>query len=272
MQIFYKIIHSFFLKKLNFNIIATNSVVLNIENKNIEFITAQIIAFVFLTFISILIYYFIYRDIKLKQLAKKRNFFLELETNLYQYLIVLKDQMDNSILQENKKIKNLIKQNTLDKVDLLIKDFNETIDYNQLQLKIKEIEDSSRKISHVISETNYNVVDLFYILNDIKKRYSKFINIEFFIDGQIQANKIDYKILFRIMFFTQNYIDTVKYKESVICFISVYNTLDHIVYKIWINKNIQLDDNQIDFLLDRYIKYEIENMRAETNLLIFINS
>ena len=272
MQIFHKILDFIFFKKANFNEIAINSVVLNLESKNIEFMNAQIIAFVFLTFISILIYYFIYRDIQLKQLAKKRNFFLELETNLYQYLIVLKDQMDNSILQENKNIKNLINQNTLDKVNLLIKDFNETIDYNQLQLNIKEIEDSSRKISHVISKTNYNVVDLFYILNDIKKRYSKFISIEFFIDSQIHVNKIDYKTLFRIMFFTQNFIDTVKYKESVICFISVYNTLDHIVYKIWINKPLKLDDNQVDFLFDRDIKYEIENMLTETNLLIFINS
>lgn len=255
-------------------IFATNSNFLKLksEQQSIQKQNLSITAFTFILLFSVVLYYFIYRNIKNRQLARKRREYLNEKTQMYKYLIEIKEQMDASILNENNRTKQLISTNSLSKIDDLLVDFDRLeIDLDQLQEKIKEVEDAARAISHTISETNYTIVDIDYIINDIKKQYANFIKIETFIDNTIILSDLEFKTLLRIMLFTYKLIDKIKYKEELTCFLSIYKSKNKNTYKIWINKSINLNEDQLTFLNDRSINFELNKDNQETTVLIYIS-
>lgn len=255
-------------------IFATNSNFLKLksEQQSIQKQNLSITAFTFILLFSIIVYYVIYRNIKMKQLAKKRSDYLDEKARMYKYLIEIKEKMDASILIENNKTKQLITDNAITNIDDLLKYFDDNeIDLDKFQEKIKKIEDNSRNISHIISTTNYKVLDISYIINDIKKQYLDLIKIETFIDNTLTLNDFEFKTLVRIMLFTYKFIDKLKYKSELTCFISIYRNKQKIIYKIWINKPIMLSDNQINFLNDRELKFKTIKENKETTVLIFVN-
>lgn len=255
-------------------IFATNSNFnkLKSEQQSIQKQNLSITAFTFILLFSVVLYYFIYRNIKTKQLARKHRDYLDEKTQMYKYLIEIKEQMDASILTVNNRTKQLISDNAISKIDNLLKlfDSHET-DLEHLQEKIKGIEDASRTISHTISATNYNIVDIAYIINDIKKQYSNFIKIETFIDNTIILSDLEFKTLLRIMLFTYKLIDKIKYKEDLTCFLSLYRSKKKKVYKIWVNKPISLNEDQLTFLNDRSINFELIKGNQEATILIYIS-
>ena len=255
-------------------IFATNSNFnkLKLEQQSIQKQNLSITAFTFILLFSIVLYYFIYRNIKTKQLARKHRDYLDEKTQMYKYLIEIKEQMDASILTENNRTKQLIIDNAIDKIDHLLNLFDDDkIDLEHLQEKIKEIEDASRKISHTISATNYTIIDIAHIINDIKKQYSKFIKIETFIDNTIILSDLEFKTLIRIMLFTYKLLDKIKYKEDLTCFLSIYRSQNKNVYKIWMNKYIDLSEDQLTFLNDRSINFELIKENQETTILIYVS-
>ena len=255
-------------------IFATNSNFLKLksEQQSIQKQNLSITAFTFILLFSVVLYYFIYRNIKNRQLARKHREYLNEKTQMYKYLIEIKEQMDASILNENNRTKQLISTNALSKIDDLLVDFDRLeIDLDQLQEKIKEVEDAARAISHTISETKYTIVDIAYIINDIKKQYANFIKIETFIDNTIILSDLEFKTLLRIMLFTYKLIDKIKYKDELTCFLSIYRSKDKNIYKIWINKSINLNEDQLTFLNDRSINFELNKENQETTFLIYIS-
>ncbi|WP_143095578.1 hypothetical protein [Paenimyroides ummariense] len=255
-------------------IFATNSNFLKLksEQQSIQKQNLSITAFTFILLFSVVLYYFIYRNIKNRQLARKHREYLNEKTQMYKYLIEIKEQMDASILNENNRTKQLISTNALSKIDDLLVDFDKLeINLDQLQEKIKEVEDAARAISHTISETNYTIVDIAYIINDIKKQYANFIKIETFIDNTIILSDLEFKTLLRIMLFTYKLIDKIKYKEELTCFLSIYKSKNKSTYKIWINKSINLNEDQLTFLNDRSINFELNKDNQETTVLIYIS-
>lgn len=249
----------------------SNSLSLKSEQQNIQKQNLSITAFTFIILFSIVLYYFIYRNIKTKQLARKHRDYLDEKTQMYKYLIEIKEQMDASILKENNNTKQLIYNNSISKIDdLMILFDHENPDLEILQTKIKEVEDESRNISHLISSTNYDIVDLGYIINEIKKQYEKIIKIETFIDNTLILSDLAFGTLLRIMLFTYKFIDKIKYKENITCFISIYTIKNKYIYKIWINKEITLNEDQLTFLNDRSIKFELIKENLETTILIYI--
>jgi len=254
-------------------IFATNSnaIKLKSEQKSIQKQNLSITAFTFILLFSVVLYYFIYRNIKTKQLARKHRDYLDEKTQMYKYLIEIKEQMDASILIENNRTKQLISTNAISKIDDLLVLFESSdTDLELLQEKIKEIEDASRTISHTISATNYTIVDISYIINDIKKQYANFIKIETFIDNTIVLSDLEFKTLLRIMLFTYKFVDKIKYKEDLTCFLSIYRSKNKNIYKIWINKTIVLNNDQLTFLNDRSINFELIKGNQETTILIYI--
>lgn len=250
----------------------SNSIKLKSEQKSIQKQNLSITAFTFILLFSVVLYYFIYRNVKARQLARKHRGYLDEKTQMYKYLIEIKEQMDASILTENNRTKQLINTNAISKIDDLLALFeNSEVDLEQLQQKIKEIEDASRTISHTISTTNYNIVDIAYIINDIKKQYDGFIKIETYIDNTIFLSDLEFKTLLRIMLFTYKLIDKMKYKESLTCFLSIYRSKNKNTYKIWINKSIVLNEDQRTFLKDRSINFELIKENQETTILIYIS-
>lgn len=250
----------------------SNSLTLKSEQQSILKRNLNITAFTFLLFFSIVLCYFFYRNIKVRRLARERRIYLAEKAKMYKYLIEIKEQMDATILKENNHTKQLIYNNTIAKIDDLLINFNNTNpNFDLLQSKIKDIEDEARNISHIISSTNYTIVDLGYIINDIKKQYAGFIKIETFIDNTITLNDLEFKTLLRIMLFTYKFIDKIKYKEGLTCFISIYRTKKKRIYKIWINKQITLNDELFTFLDDRSIKFEIKKEKQESTFLIYFN-
>lgn len=249
----------------------SNSLSLKSEQQNIQKQNLSITAFTFIILFSIVLYYFIYRNIKTKQLARKHRDYLDEKTQMYKYLIEIKEQMDASILKENNNTKLLIYNNAISKIDdLMILFDHKNPDLEILQTKIKEVEDESRNISHLISSTNYDIVDLGYIINEIKKQYEKIIKIETFIDNTLILSDLAFGTLLRIILFTYKFIDKIKYKENITCFISIYTIKNKYIYKIWINKEITLNEDQLTFLNDRSIKFELIKENLETTILIYI--
>lgn len=250
----------------------SNTLKLKTEQQLIQKQNLNVTAFTFILLFSVVLYYFIYRNVKTRQLARKHREYLNEKTQMYKYLIDIKEQMDASILKENNNTKQLIDQNAIVKINDLLQlfDTNET-DLELLQDKIKEIEDESRSISHIISTTNYKTVDLAYIINEIKKQYASFIKIETFTDNTIILSDLEFKTLLRIMLFTYKFIDKIKYKENIICFISIYKTKKKNIYKIWINRPLSLNEELVTFLNDRSIQFELIKENQETTLLIDIS-
>ncbi|UUV20822.1 hypothetical protein [Paenimyroides aestuarii] len=249
----------------------SNTFSLKSEQQNIQKRNLNIIAFTFLVLFSMVLYYFIYRNVNMKQLARKHRDYLDEKTKMYKYLIDIKEQMDASILKENNNTKQLIYTKAISKIDDLMIYFNDPQpDLTLLQNKIKEIEDESRRISHIISATEYHIVDLNYIINDIKNHYSDFIKIETFIDHKIILNDVEFKTLLRITLFTRKFIDRVKFKENLTCFLSIYKKNHKTIYKIWLSKPIVLNKEQISFLKDRTIYFESTTSETESTLLLYI--
>lgn len=250
----------------------TNTLKLKSEQQSIQKQNVSIIAFTFLLLFTLTLYYFIYRNIKTKQLARKHRTYLEEKTLMYKYLIEIKEQMDASILKENNKTKKLINNNAILKIDELLELFEgATPDLELIQDKIKEIEDQSRNISHSISNTNYEILYFAYIINDIKKQYDYIIKIETYFDNSIVLSDLEFKTLLRIMLFTHKFIDKVKFKENVICFISIYKHDYDTIYKIWVNKSIDLSNEQLNFFNDRLIRFQELKGNEETTLLIHLS-
>ncbi|WKW45586.1 hypothetical protein P3875_07275 [Myroides sp. JBRI-B21084] len=254
-------------------IFSNNSELFNLQNEqqNIKKNNLNIIAFTFLILFSVILYYFIYRNVNMKQLARKHRNYLDEKTKMYKYLIDIKEQMDVLILKENNNTKQLINQTAIRKIDdLLIYFNNSNPDLDLLTSKIKDIENESRNISHIISNTTYNIVDLNYMINDIKLQYESYINIETFIDHKIILNDLEFKTLLRILLFTRNLIERVKYKNGLTCFLSIYTKSNKNIYKIWFNKPIELTKDQIAFLNDRKMNFEINTLENETTIFIYL--
>lgn len=250
----------------------SNTLKLKTEQQLIQKQNLNVTAFTFILLFSVVLYYFIYRNVKTRQLARKHREYLNEKTQMYKYLIDIKEQMDASILKENNNTKQLIDQNAIVKINDLLQLFDsDETDLDLLQDKIKEIEDESRSISHIISTTNYKTVDLSYIINEIKKQYASFIKIETFTDNTIILSNLEFKTLLRIILFTYKFIDKIKYKENIICFISIYKTKKKNIYKIWINRPLSLNEELVTFLNDRSIQFELIKENQETTLLIDIS-
>lgn len=73
------------------------------------------------------------------------------------------------------------------------------------------------------------------------------------------------------MLFTYKLIDKIKYKEELTCFLSIYKSKNKNTYKIWINKSINLNEDQLTFLNDRSINFELNKDNQETTVLIYIS-
>ena len=73
------------------------------------------------------------------------------------------------------------------------------------------------------------------------------------------------------MLFTHKFIDKVKFKENVICFISIYKHDYDTIYKIWVNKSIDLSNEQLNFFNDRLIRFQELKGNEETTLLIHLS-
>ncbi len=225
---------------------------------------------VFVVFFSIILYFFIIRNKQKNKLAKKHQEYLDEKAKMYRYLIDIKERMDINILKENTNIKTLIYTNTIAKIDVILDQFSQSeIDIEQLQQNIKEVEDESRKISHIISSSEYKAVDIEYFLNDIKKQYIAYLNIEVFIDASIVLNDLGFKSLLRILLFSHKLLNKIKYKENINCFISIYKKDQLNYYKIYLNKEIELGYDLVTFLKDRSLNYSIEK-QTETGIIIEI--
>lgn len=249
----------------------SNTFHLQIEQQKIKKNNLNIIAFTFLILFSVILYYFMYRNINMKQLARKQRSYLDEKTKMYKYLINIKEQMDVTILNENNNTKQLINQTAILKINDLLNYFNEeNPDLDILSEKIKEIENESRNISHIISNTTYQIVDLNYIMNDIKLQYENFINIETFIDHKIVLTDLEFKTLLRIILFTRSLLEKVKFKKELTCFLSIYTKANKNKYKIWFNKPVNISKDEIIFLKDRNMNFKIDTTENETTVIIYL--
>jgi len=258
---------------INDFIFATNANINELKNEHnsIKKQNLSIMALTIILLFTIVLYYTIKQNFKNKKYVRKHRKYLDEKTQMFNYLLDIKEQIDISILTENNRTKELIRLKTIDKIDELLLLFDKRpLNTNLMQEEIKNIENASREISHVISATNYKSVDIVNIIANLKAKYESYIKFENFIDTDIIFNNVEFKTLLRITIFSDKFINKIKYKENVTCFVSIYKIDKKSMFKIWINKSINLDEDQIVFLNDRSIYYELINDSGETTLQIHI--
>lgn len=258
---------------INDFIFATNANINELKNEHnsIKKQNLSIMALTIILLFTIVLYYTIKQNFKNKKYVRKHRKYLDEKTQMFNYLLDIKEQIDISILTENNRTKELIRLKTIDKIDELLLLFDKLpLNTNLMQEEIKNIENASREISHVISATNYKSVDIVNIIANLKAKYESYIKFENFIDTDIIFNNVEFKTLLRITIFSDKFINKIKYKENVTCFVSIYKIDKKSMFKIWINKSINLDEDQIAFLNDRSIYYELINDSGETTLQIHI--
>lgn len=254
-------------------IFSTNSSLFELqhEQETIQKLNLKILFLSFVIFFSLILSFLLFRNSQINKLAKKHKSYLDKKAKMYNYLIEIKDRLDATILRENENIKHLISSNGISKIDAILEDLeSENTNLEDLQKKIQDLEDESRNISHVIASENYKTVNLAILLNDLKIQYRSFFKIETFIDPSISLKDLNFKEILRTLLFTQTFLDKLRYKKGITCFISVYKKKHLSIYKIWINRTCNLTDEEIQFLQDRNIEYDFFIENESTHLLIHI--
>lgn len=255
-------------------IFSTNTSVFKLEHEQekIQKLNMKLLFMSFTFFFSLILCFLIFRNRQSKKLAMKYKDYLDKKAEMYNYLIEIKDKLDSSILQENEDIKNLIYTNALSKIDALLLDISSgRTGSEELQLKILDLENESRSISHFIASDDYKAVDLEILLDDLKNQYTPFFKIEVYIDPSIVLNDLNLKELLRILLMVQTLLNKLKYKNNITCFISVYKNAESSIFKMWVNRPFHPQEEEIQFLEDRNIRYNFDIEEESTQLLVYIN-
>jgi len=265
---------SFFKGYMDDFIFSTNTSVFKLENEqqSIQKLNMNLLFMSFAFFFSLLLCFLIFRNRQSKKLAVKYRDYLDKKAEMYNYLIEIKDKLDSGILRENEDIKSLIYTNALSKIDELLLDIESgKTDSEELQQKIISLENESRTISHFIASGDYKPVDLEILLDDLKSQYAPFIKIEVYVDHTIVLNDLNLKELLRILLLVQTFLNKLKYKNNITCFISVYKNAESNILKMWINRPFYPSEEEVQFLQDRNIRYDFLNEEESTQLLLYIN-
>lgn len=265
---------SFFKGYMDDFIFSTNTSVFKLEHEqeSIQKLNMKLLFLSFTFFFSLILCFLIFRNRQSKKLAVKYRDYLDKKAEMYNYLIEIKDKLDSGILKENEDIKNLIYTNALSKIDELLQDIaSGKTNSQELQQKIISLENESRSISHFIASDDYKPVDLEILLEDLKLQYAPYIKIEVYVDHSIVLNDLNLKELLRILLLVQTFLNKLKYKNDITCFISVYKNAGSSIFKMWINRSFHPSEEEIQFLQDRNIRYDFVNEEDSSQLLVYIN-
>lgn len=265
---------SFFKGYMDDFIFSTNTSVFRLEHEqeSIQKLNMKLLFMSFTFFFSLLLCFLIFRNRQSKKLAVKYRDYLDKKAEMYNYLIEIKDKLDSGILRENEDIKTLIDTNALSKIDELLQDIESgKTDSEELQQKIMRLENESRSISHFIASDDYKPVDLEILLDDLKSQYAPLIKIEVYVDHSIVLNDLNLKELLRILLLVQTFLNKLKYKNNITCFISVYKNTESNIFKMWINRPFYPSEEEVQFLKDRNIRYDFFNEEESTQLLLYVN-
>lgn len=265
---------SFFKGYMDDFIFSTNTSVFKLEHEqeSIQKLNMKLLFLSFTFFFSLILCFLIFRNRQSKKLAVKYRDYLDKKAEMYNYLIEIKDKLDSGILKENEDIKNLIYTNALSKIDELLQDIaSGKTNSQELQQKIIGLENESRSISHFIASDDYKPVDLEILLEDLKLQYAPYIKIEAYVDHSIVLNDLNLKELLRILLLVQTFLNKLKYKNDITCFISVYKNAGSSIFKMWINRSFHPSEEEIQFLQDRNIRYDFVNEEDSSQLLVYIN-
>ena len=195
----------------------------------------------------------------LSKLIANQNYYLKSKSKIFSYLLHIKNKLDLSNENEKNKIKNLIQNNAIYKIDYIINNIqNKNFESNVITNELLELEQDIREISHTIAKDKNKTIDIVVILEDLKEKFCDFFKIEYFVENNITINETGFKEFLRTVLFTGIYFEKIMYKNNLTCFVSVYRSkeLKKIIYKVWINMPLKIDKNIFIFLDDRKLPYK----------------